>query len=150
MKKHALAKALESLQKYPLVLYSGRDCAILDGFGGSICAMIDKQLSVYNAGNPGKLLTAQQLDVREKSVIFDAQSALKEKRTKPNPIGDFHKLDDTLERMLNEASGFDDLAHRVMDDLDRPAAAQWQPDRQTLSAGSFKIVLLVDTQETVG
>lgn len=150
MKKHALAKALESLGKYPLVLYSGRDCAILDGFGGSICAMIDKQLDVYKATNPGKLLTEQQMDVKEKSVIYDAQIALREKCTKPTPIEEFQKLDDTLEALLNDVSGFDDLANQVMDDLEKPTGTQWQPERQILSAGRFKIILLVDTQETVG
>lgn len=37
MKKHALTKALASLRKYPLMLRTGRDCAILDGFGNGIC-----------------------------------------------------------------------------------------------------------------
>lgn len=44
MKKHTLMKALTSLQKYPLMLKSGRDCAILDGFGVSICSMLDEKL----------------------------------------------------------------------------------------------------------
>lgn len=46
LKKHALAKALDSLNKYPLVLQSGRDCAILDGFGSKICRMLDRQLQL--------------------------------------------------------------------------------------------------------
>lgn len=44
MKKHALMKALASLQKYPLTLRTGRDCAILDGFGAGICRMLDEKL----------------------------------------------------------------------------------------------------------
>lgn len=44
MKKVALSKALESLRKYPLMLQSGRDCAILDGFGAGICGMLDEKL----------------------------------------------------------------------------------------------------------
>lgn len=46
LKKHSLAKALDSLIKYPLVLQSGRDCAILDGFGAKICQMLDRQLQL--------------------------------------------------------------------------------------------------------
>lgn len=30
--------------RYPLLLKSGRDCAILDGFGVGICRMLDEQL----------------------------------------------------------------------------------------------------------
>lgn len=44
MKKHALAKALDSLRKYPLMLRTGRDCSILDGFGVGICKMLDEKL----------------------------------------------------------------------------------------------------------
>lgn len=43
-KKHSLTKALESLRKYPLMLRSGRDCVILDGFGVGICRMLDEKL----------------------------------------------------------------------------------------------------------
>lgn len=48
MKKHSLMKALTSLQKYPLMLKSGRDCAILEGFGVSICRMLDEKLKKEN------------------------------------------------------------------------------------------------------
>lgn len=44
MKKHALTKALASLRKYPLMLRTGRDSAILDGFGTGICRMLDEKL----------------------------------------------------------------------------------------------------------
>lgn len=44
MKKHALLKALTSLRKYPLFIKTGRDCAILDGFGVGICRMLDEKL----------------------------------------------------------------------------------------------------------
>lgn len=47
LKKHSLAKALDSLNKYPLVLQNGRECSILDGFGTKICRMLDRQLELH-------------------------------------------------------------------------------------------------------
>lgn len=135
-----------------IVLYSGRECAILDGFGGGICAMIDKQLEVYKTSNPKKNLpTAEQNNIKEKSMICDVQTAVQEKRAKRNPIEEFKKLDDTLEAFLNAGGNndFDELG-RVLDDLERAPVAQWTTQRTILGAGRFKIILLVDTQETAG
>lgn len=148
MKKIALAKALESLEKYPLVLHSGRDCAILDGFGSSICAMIDKQLDVFKSSNPKKLPNEQEIEKKEKTIIFDLQGVLAQEKQKiHNPIEDFKKLDDTLEALLNAGnSAFEDLAN-VMDELENDP---WTKHKQTLRADHFKIILLVDTQETAG
>lgn len=47
LKKHALTKAVESIGKYPLVLHSGRDCCMLDGFGSKICRMLDTKLEQH-------------------------------------------------------------------------------------------------------
>jgi crossover junction endonuclease MUS81 len=49
--RHALKKALNSLQKYPLPINSGQDCQILEGFGTKICQMIDAKLEKYKKGN---------------------------------------------------------------------------------------------------
>lgn len=148
MKKMALAKALESLEKYPLVLHSGRDCAILEGFGSSICAMIDKQLEAFRSSHPNKVPSEQEIEKKEKSVIFDLHGVLEqEKQKKHNPIEDFKKLDDTLEALLNGGNtDFDDLAN-VIDDLEKDP---WTKHKRALRAGQFKIILLVDTQETAG
>lgn len=40
-------RALESLIKYPLTLYSGHDCAILENFGPKICQMLDAKLKKH-------------------------------------------------------------------------------------------------------
>ena len=40
-------KALDNLKKYPLTLFTGRDCAILECFGPKICQMLDDKLEVY-------------------------------------------------------------------------------------------------------
>lgn len=42
-------RALESLMKYPLTLYSGHDCAILENFGPKICQMLDGKLEKHLA-----------------------------------------------------------------------------------------------------
>lgn len=149
MKKYTLAKALESLKKYPLVLYSGRDCAILEGFGSGICGMIDKQLQVYKDLNPGRLLSEQQMNVMEKSIILDVKTRFEGKRAKKNPIIDFKdKLDDTLEALLND-NGFDQDVEMMTATQPMPSI-QFMPSKVRLQSGKFKIILLVDTQETAG
>lgn len=40
-------KALDSLQKYPLMLFSGYDCAILENFGPKICQLLDEKLQQH-------------------------------------------------------------------------------------------------------
>ncbi|CAH8518961.1 unnamed protein product [Dicrocoelium dendriticum] len=44
---HTYRKALLSLQKYPLLLSSGKECRILEGFGQKICDFLDEKLSIY-------------------------------------------------------------------------------------------------------
>lgn len=151
MKKYTLAKALESLKKYPLILYSGRDCAILDGFGSGICAMIDKQLQVYRDSNPGKILDEKQMEVKEKSIILDIKTMIDKKKAKKNPIIDFiDKLDDTLEALLAD-NPFDQDLEMLPTVMTQPITSMdFMPSKPRLHSGKFKIILLVDTQETAG
>lgn len=151
MKKYTLAKALESLKKYPLILYSGRDCAILDGFGSGICAMIDKQLQVYRDSNPGKILDEKQMEVKEKSIILDIKTMIDKKKAKKNPIIDFKdKLDDTLEALLAD-NPFDQDIEMLPTVMTQPITSMdFMPSKPRLHSGKFKIILLVDTQETAG
>ena len=44
--QYKLKEALESLRSYPLPLASGRECAILRGFGSALCQMIDEEIKV--------------------------------------------------------------------------------------------------------
>lgn len=67
MKKHSLMKALASLQKYPLMLRTGRDCSILDGFGSGICRMLDEKLKKEK-----NLVTEQRLDESLKEAVNKA------------------------------------------------------------------------------
>lgn len=155
MNKHTLAKALESLKKYPLVLYTGRDCAILDGFGSKICDMLDKQLQVFRDAHPDRVLNERQMDVKEKSIIFDVKTMFNQKRAKKNPITDFRDklLDDTLEALLADNDFDEDLQMlpNIPTAFSQPAPSMdFMPSKIRLQSGKFKIILLVDTQETVG
>lgn len=40
-------RALDSLNKYPLTLFSGHDCAILENFGPKICHLLDEKLEKH-------------------------------------------------------------------------------------------------------
>lgn len=40
-------KALDSLNKYPLTLFNGHDCAILENFGPKICQLLDEKLEAH-------------------------------------------------------------------------------------------------------
>lgn len=42
--QHKLKEALQSLRSYPLPLSSGKECAILRGFGSTLCQMIDEEI----------------------------------------------------------------------------------------------------------
>lgn len=152
MKKFTLAKALESLRKYPLVLYSGRDCAILEGFGSGICTMIDKQLEAYRTSHPGRLLSEQKVEAKEKSIIIDVKTKLERAKTqqKKNVISEFKdKLDDTLEALLNDGA-FDQDFEMPVSVMTQPINMQFMPSKMRFHSGSYKIILLVDTQETAG
>lgn len=70
-------KALETLEKYPLTLFTGRDCAILECFGPKMCQMLDDKLEVYlkNLNNVDSRLCFKDkiatLQKRENSKIND-------------------------------------------------------------------------------
>lgn len=46
--QHTLKIALKSIKKYPLVLNSGSECAILQGFGKNLCQILDGKLNRHN------------------------------------------------------------------------------------------------------
>lgn len=154
MKKCSLAKALDSLKKYPLVLYSGTDCAVLEGFGKSICAMIDKQLAVYRNNNPNGLPNEKEMNIKEKSILFDVKTAIESKRKKKEKEDFFSKFDDTLEAILNDPNNCIDEDIEMATEAPTTAPVineyDFMPEKIRLKSGSFKIILLVDTQETNG
>ncbi|XP_037501265.1 crossover junction endonuclease MUS81-like [Rhipicephalus sanguineus] len=50
--QHVYGKALKSLNKYPLVLKSGKEAKILEYFGDKLCNMLDKKLEEHRRENP--------------------------------------------------------------------------------------------------
>lgn len=160
MKKHALAKALESMKKYPLVFYSGRECAILEGFGPGICAMLDKQLTNYRDEHPNCPLDEHHIDVKERTILQEVKSILEEKRNAPKKDDVKLKLpenlDDTLEALYRKYDNMDDEFDRLVTgkmgakEPEKIDANAFMPPKIVVPAGSFEMVLLVDTQETAG
>lgn len=161
MKKNALAKALESMQKYPLVLHSGRECAILDGFGSGICGMLDKQLTLYRDENPNCRLTEREVDVKEKTILEEVKSILGEKRNEQKAKEKIWELpdnlNDTLEALYQKYDNLDDEFDQLVGGMkdedtatERVAVNDFMPARVVVPGGCFDIVLLVDTQETAG
>lgn len=65
-------RALDSLNKYPLTLYSGHDCAILENFGPKICQMLDEQLERH---------LNERLDLNQYQCHKDKISEIQKKET---------------------------------------------------------------------
>lgn len=177
MKRHALAKAVESIKKYPLVLYSGRECAILEGFGPGICAMLDKQLAMYRGNNPDCSLDEHDIEIKERTILQEVKSVLEEKRKETEPTEETWKLpanlDDTLEALYQKYDDMDEFDRLVntktttkaQEEVTNTKASEkvtnteaaeeidvdeFMPPKVVVPAGLFKVVLLVDTQETAG
>lgn len=121
--QYALREALESLKKYPLPLESGRDCAILKGFGPKLCMLLNQKLEEYKEGH---------LEEYNKSVNFGEQ--IKE-----------------VARKVKEKQRKDARTAKPKTVGKKNIAEDCSADEQVLmSPGSFDVVLLVDTQETLG
>lgn len=138
LKRHSLAKALESLQKYPLVMYTGRDCSILEGFGPGICQMIDKQLLIYRTNNGQSSINVErEHDASIQEVIKKVQKRICERRPKMTKKTVSLMKNDENEIVPASCSS-SSISGSVAD------------NRLLFLPNTFKIVLLVDTQETIG
>lgn len=132
MKRHSLAKAIDSLTKYPLVMYTGRDCSILEGFGPGICQMIDKQLSLHRQKSAHlPIVTEQEHNASVQEVVRKVQVKLRSKR----PL--IQKSLPDIVKAVASASTIRTPIDGAVPLLDMPP-------------NTFKVVLLVDTQETIG
>ncbi|KAJ6636170.1 Crossover junction endonuclease MUS81 [Pseudolycoriella hygida] len=134
MKKHALMKALDSLRKYPLVLRTGRDCAILDGFGEGICRMLDEKLQREN-----HVVSEQKLDESLKEAVKIASRRINQ---------------DKRRQIKETVVGPSTVANAIREDFQMPGDSEpcssECSDTVFMTGGSFTIILLVDTAETVG
>lgn len=99
-------KALDSLNKYPLTLFSGHDCAILENFGAKICQMLDERLDKHlkerldlfqlksHKEKIAELQKREQLKVSE--LISDIEAACLTDTSFPNT--DLHDIDEDAEK----------------------------------------------------
>lgn len=149
-KRLALSKALESLRKYPLALYSGRECSILEGFGPTICKMLDKQLEIHRANNPGLLMKESDVDAYEKSILSEVKSILEQKQEEENEDQRKRSEIDALYRKYDIVESRATSSSRNHVAASSEAAAEFMPPKVKLYGGCFEIILLVDTQETAG
>ncbi|KAH8289695.1 hypothetical protein KR054_009509 [Drosophila jambulina] len=125
-----LRQALEALKSYPLPLYSGRDCAILRGFGGTLCQMIDEELRQHRGVNllpPATSTTSEQYELQVQQVVKKVQEKQEEQKKKEK-----RPRKPTKKELLEQA------------------AAEERERRVEMPPGSFEVLLLVDTQETSG
>lgn len=122
--QHTFREALESLRQFPLPLATGRDCAILRGFGHKLCDLIDQELQRQRKDNPVSILntTADTFTHDTKTIVESVQKSKKEAKKKEPSAKEKAK------RLEYEESQEQIIA----------------------SPGTFRILLLVDVQETNG
>lgn len=132
-----LKKALSSLQKYPLPLHTGRDCIILEGFGHGICALLDKKLENYIKAN---MPSESANSIVELSESFRASEPYQ--REKEQEREEITKT--VLENLVKDG--------RVVKGKSKPKKKKTESTFQSyeMLPGSYQIILLVDTQETIG
>lgn len=132
-----LRLALEALKSYPLPLYSGRDCAVLRGFGGTLCQLIDEELrlhrglSLLTAPTPAAI-SSEQYEQQVQKVVRRVQEAQQDQRKPAKPAKAPKPKKMTKKEQLELAAA-----------EERERFVEMRP-------GSFEILLLVDTQETSG
>lgn len=157
MRRVAFAKALDSLQRYPLVLQTGRDCCILDGFGSTICQMLDKQLAVHRAnvkapppkpmiGSNDRENNNKQQEILQK--VREEMVKASRKRNKPLQVVECtSKKQPTVADLWNKYDMQQPATNRAAED-----AAEITPTTSPIvvDKNTFDIILLVDTQETAG
>lgn len=132
-----LRLALEALKSYPLPLYSGRDCAVLRGFGGTLCQLIDEELRQHRGlslvtATTTAATSSVQYEQQVQKVVKRVQEAQQDQRKPAKPA---------------KAPKPKKLTKKEQLEL---AAAEERERFVEMIPGSFEILLLVDTQETSG
>ncbi|XP_061393279.1 crossover junction endonuclease MUS81 [Musca vetustissima] len=125
--KYKLREALEALKMYPLPLASGRECAILRGFGSTLCNLIDEEMR-------------QQ---REKAQTINLNSSLYEQ--------DIKEVVESVKKSKSKTAPVKEKATKLTKKQQKALEEEEERVKQvTMSAGSFRVILIVDTQETTG
>ncbi|XP_075159963.1 mus81 structure-specific endonuclease subunit [Haematobia irritans] len=126
--KYKLRDALEALKMYPLPLSSGRECAILRGFGSTLCNLIDEEMRLQKT-------KAEEIDMNSSTYEQDIQQVVevvKKNKTQTSVAA----KDKPPKLTKKQQKAIQEEEERVK--------------QVTMSPGSFRIVLIVDTQETNG
>ncbi|XP_004520819.1 crossover junction endonuclease MUS81 [Ceratitis capitata] len=127
--QYKLREALQALRSYPLPLSSGRECAILRGFGTTLCNLIDEELRLYNVKHKNDVPLQSTMQTFESDVKQLVESVKKSKcRNSPK------KTQTKITKKVQKAIAEEEERQRQV----------------VMSPGSFRIILLVDTQETSG
>ncbi|KAH8416782.1 hypothetical protein KR222_004080 [Zaprionus bogoriensis] len=135
--QHTLRQALEALRSYPLPLFSGRECAVLRGFGSTLCQRLDEELRQLRALEeqarlqpaPGTPTSSRQYEQQVQQVV-QAVRKQRQRQKKPPKEKPPKKLTKKAQLELAAAEERQRVVH--------------------MPPGSFRLVLLVDTQETSG
>ncbi|XP_054740174.1 crossover junction endonuclease MUS81 [Anastrepha obliqua] len=122
--QYKLREALHALRSYPLPLATGRECAILRGFGSTLCNLIDEELRLY----------------QERQHISQLQPTMQTFQSDVKQL--VHSIQKNKSRKLQT---------KITKKEQKAIADEEERQRQVImSPGSFRIILLVDTQETNG
>lgn len=161
-------RALTSLEKYPCKLRTGRECLILDGFGATFCDMLDKKLAKHNhqLANPVVAATTQE-DKLIKTP--DKPVAPPIRRTKaipklpnpativpvPAPLPSTSGTNDKSKKTKSPPKIVQKTAPEVNLKVALKRKATATVDTETFQdvimvPGTFEVILLVDSMETVG
>ncbi|XP_030378402.1 crossover junction endonuclease MUS81 [Scaptodrosophila lebanonensis] len=128
--QHKLKQALQALHSYPLPLYSGRECAVLRGFGSTLCQLIDDELRQHKmmASHVMASDTTERYQQQVQQVVEAVQ-----------------------QQQATEAASINKKPKKLTKKAQQEMAAAEERERFVhMDAGSFEIFLLVDTQETSG
>lgn len=131
--QHKLRQALQALRNYPLPLYSGRECAVLRGFGTTLCQLIDEELRQHR-------LLASQTKLKMTATAASSSAQYQEQVQQVVKVVQRKQKQQQLQKPKK-------LTKKAQQEL---AAAEERERVVHMAAGSYRIVLLVDTQETSG
>ncbi|XP_055377830.1 crossover junction endonuclease MUS81 [Condylostylus longicornis] len=123
-----LKVALDSLKRFPLPLMSGRECGILRGFGATLCGLLDQKLAEYKVNN----LEDFNRSLNYKNDIVEVANKIQENLRK-------NKLSKTKSSKLKIKTK--SKIEFVVDETETQIK---------MGPGHFRIILIVDTQETTG
>lgn len=140
-----LQKALDSLRMFPLPLASGRDCFILAHFGRTICEALDQKLRAHLAN--GGELPGTSSEIMERVINNPGEGHY---RKLVGMLREEEKLDEELrpelEYELQQVLDLEDTE----DEIEPCPQTASNPTEQFVNIRDPKVILLVDTAETIG